>query len=69
VVIVFSGSVVSALTVRQKKTKSFVSWQKKRTFASRLLSKKDKQLIHSELIDLCPGRLAGGEEKHLVVTF
>ena len=51
-----------ALT-KKKIFKIFVGSDKSRTFASRLLSNKDKQLIHSELIDLCPGRLASGEEK------
>ena len=58
----------SQLGDNQKKTKSFVSSQKNRTFASRLLSKKDKQLIHSELDGLCPGCPISGEEKKLVVT-
>ena len=58
----------SQLGDNQKKTKSFVSSQKNRTFASRLLSKKDKRLIHSELDGLCPGCPISGEEKNLVVT-
>ena len=53
----------------KKKKKTFASYKKIRTFASRLLSQKDKHLIHSELISLCPRRLIRGEAKHLVVTF
>jgi len=53
----------------KKKKKTFASYKKIRTFASRLLSHKDKHLIHSELISLCPRWLIRGEAKHLVVTF
>ena len=35
----------------------FANSKKSRTFASRLLSQKDKRLIHSKLIFLCPGKV------------
>lgn len=40
---------ISAKSCFKKKNKTFVSYKKISTFASRLLSKKDKQLIHSVL--------------------
>jgi len=46
----------------KKKKKTFASFGKIRTFASRLLSHKDKQLIQSELIYLCPGWLIRYED-------
>ena len=55
---------ISAKWLPKKKWKTFASSKKNRTFASRLLSQKDKHLIHSELIFHCPGWLARGEEKH-----
>ena len=55
---------ISAKWLSKKKWKTFASSKKNRTFASRLLSQKDKHLIHSELIFHCPGWLACGEEKH-----
>ena len=59
---------ISQVQIKKKK-KTFASYKKIRTFASRLLSRKDKHLIHSELISLCPRWLIRGEAKHLVVTF
>ena len=59
---------ISAKWLSKKKWKTFASSKKNRTFASRLLSKKDKRLIHSELDGLCPGCPISGEEKNLVVT-
>ena len=53
---------ISAGWLSKKKKKTFAGFEKKRTFASRLLSQKDKHLIHSELIFHCPGGLANGEE-------
>ncbi|ADV42178.1 hypothetical protein Bache_0148 [Bacteroides helcogenes P 36-108] len=57
-----SFSCISAKWLSKKKQKTFASSNKNRTFASRLLSHKDKQLIHSKLIFLCPGGLTRGEE-------
>ena len=43
---------------KSKKRKNlFANSKKSRTFASRLLSQKDKRLIHSKLIFLCPGKV------------
>ena len=55
--------VVYQPSANQKKKKTFASYKKIRTFASRLLSHKDKHLIHSGLISLCPRRLIRGEAK------
>ena len=53
---------ISQVQIKKKK-KTFASYKKIRTFASRLLSHKDKHLIHSGLISLCPRRLIRGEAK------
>ena len=53
---------ISQVQIKKKK-KTFASFKKIRTFASRLLSHKDKHLIHSGLISLCPRRLIRGEAK------
>mgnify|MGYP000758015132 FL=1 len=52
---------ISQVQIKKKK-KTFASYKKIRTFASRLLSNKDKQLIQSELIHLCPGWLIRNED-------
>ncbi|RGZ31027.1 hypothetical protein DW992_11925 [Bacteroides stercoris] len=53
---------ISQVQIKKKK-KTFASYKKIRTFASRLLSHKDKHLIHSGLISLCPRWLIRGEAK------
>ena len=47
---------------KKSEVKRFRRFGKIRTFASRLLSNKDKQLIQSELIYLCPGWLIRNED-------